>query len=119
MTRILQMAVDIQKLFNEELPTGMQNKPDAATEIGATYQINIAGDDGGEWYLDCSANGPKAESGNPGSADCTINISSDDFQKLLENPEANGMQLFFAGKLKVQGNQMLAMKLKKLFALRP
>ena len=30
---------------------------------------------------------------------------------------ANGMQLFFAGKLKVVGNQMLAMKLSKLFAL--
>ena len=30
----------------------------------------------------------------------------------------NGMQLFFAGKLKVQGNQMLAMKLQKLFGLR-
>ena len=27
------------------------------------------------------------------------------------------MQLFFAGKLKVQGNQMLAMKLQKLFEL--
>ena len=73
---------------------------------------------GGEWFLDCSAEGPNAQSGNPGSADCTINVSTDDFQKLLENPEANGMQLFFAGKLKVQGNQMLAMKLKKLFALR-
>ena len=27
-----------------------------------------------------------------------------------------GMQLFFAGKLKVAGNQMLAMKLQKLFS---
>jgi putative sterol carrier protein len=27
------------------------------------------------------------------------------------------MQLFFAGKLKVSGNQMLAMKLQKLFEL--
>jgi penicillin-binding protein 1A len=38
------------------------------------------------------------------------------FQKLHENPQANGMQLFFAGKLKVSGNQMLAMKLQKLFS---
>ena len=44
--------------------------------------------------------------------------SAEDFQKLYENPDANGMQLFFAGKLKVKGNQMLAMKLKDLFALR-
>ena len=31
----------------------------------------------------------------------TITIAAEDFQKLVENPQANGMQLFFAGKLKV------------------
>lgn len=113
------MAVNIQKLFNVDLPNGIQKHQRAATEIGATYQINIDGDDGGEWYIDCSSNAPTATSGNPGSADCTISISSDDFQKIHENPDAHGMQLFFAGKLKVQGNQMLATKLKKLFALKP
>jgi putative sterol carrier protein len=111
------MAVDIQKLFNEELPAAIAKNPDAAKEIGAKYQINISGDDGGEWFIDASDSGPKAEKGNPGSADCTISMTSDDFQKLYENPQANGMQLFFAGKLKVTGNQMLAMKLQKLFAL--
>lgn len=111
------MAVDIQKLFNEELPAGLAKHPDEAKQIGAKYQINITGDGGGEWYVDVSDSGPKAEKGNPGTADCTITISSEDFQKLVENPQANGMQLFFAGKLKVTGNQMLAMKLQKLFAL--
>jgi putative sterol carrier protein len=112
------MAVDIQNLFNEELPSAMARNPGPAKEIGAKYQINIKGDGGGEWYIDCSSTGPKAEKGNPGGADCTIEISADDFQKLVENPDANGMQLFFSGKLKVTGNQMLAMKLKKLFELR-
>lgn len=112
------MAVDIQKLFNEELPAAMEKNPGPAKEIGAKYQINISGDGGGQWYIDCSDSGPKAEASNPGTADCTIDISSDDFQKLVENPQANGMQLFFSGKLKVTGNQMLAMKLQKLFALR-
>ena len=54
----------------------------------------------------------------PGAADCTITITDEDFQKLVENPQANGMQLFFAGKLKVTGNQMLAMKLQKLFGFK-
>lgn len=111
------MAVDIQKLFNDDLPAAISKNTDAAKEIGAKYQINISGDGGGEWYIDCTDSGPKAEKGNPGSADCTISMTSEDFQKLYENPQANGMQLFFAGKLKVTGNQMLAMKLQKLFAL--
>jgi putative sterol carrier protein len=111
------MAVDIQKLFNEELPAALAKNPDQAKQIGAKYQINISGEGGGEWYIDVSDSGPKAEKGNPGTADCTISITSEDFQKLHENPQANGMQLFFSGKLKVAGNQMLAMKLQKLFQL--
>lgn len=111
------MAEDINKLFNEDLKNAVAKNPDAAKEIGAKFQINIEGDGGGQWFIDCTDN-PKVEEGNPGGADVTIDVAEDDFQKLLENPQANGMQLFFAGKLKVQGNQMLAMKLQKLFELR-
>ncbi len=111
------MAVDIQKLFNEELPAALTKNADQAKQIGAKYQINISGDGGGEWFIDVSDSGPKTEKGNPGGADCVIAISAEDFQKLHENPQANGMQLFFAGKLKVTGNQMLAMKLQKLFSM--
>ena len=112
------MAIDIQKMFNDDLPAAIEKNPDAAKANGAKYQINVSGDGGGEWFIDASDSGPKAEAGNPGGADCTIDIAADDFQKLIENPQANGMSLFFSGKLKVQGNQMLAMKLQKLFELR-
>jgi putative sterol carrier protein len=111
------MAIDIQKLFNDDLPAQLAKHPDAAKQIGAKYQINVTGSNGGEWYIDVSDSGPKAEKGNPGTADCTITVAEEDFQKLYENPQANGMQLFFAGKLKVVGNQMLAMKLQKLFTM--
>ena len=109
------MAVDITKLFNEVLPAAMVAKPEEAKAIGAKYQLNITG--AGSWFIDVSATGPSCEAGEKPGADCTITIAEPDFQKLQENPQANGMQLFFAGKLKVQGNQMLAMKLNKLFAL--
>jgi putative sterol carrier protein len=110
------MAVDIQHLFNEQLPSQIAAHPDAAKAIGAKFQINITGDGGGEWHIDVSETGPKAVKGNE-AADCTITISTEDFHKLLENPQANGMQLFFTGKLKVAGNVMLAQKLNKLFNL--
>jgi putative sterol carrier protein len=110
------MAVDIQNLFNEQLPSQIAQHPDAAKQIGAKFQINITGEGGGEWHIDASDSGPSATPGNK-PADVTITIAVEDFQKLIENPQANGMQLFFAGKLKVAGNQMLAMKLNKLFSL--
>jgi putative sterol carrier protein len=112
------MAVDIQNLFNTEIPGALGRNADAAKEVGAKYQFIITGEGGGEWFIDLTASGPKSEAGNPGGADCTLTITAEDFQKLYENPDANGMQLFFSGKLKVAGNQMLAMKLKKLFALK-
>ncbi len=110
------MAVDIQKLFNDDIPAQLAKNSDAAKQIGAKFQINITGDGGGEWFLDASDSGPKVERGSPGGADVTITVSAEDFQKLHENPQANSMPLFFAGKLKVTGNQMLAMKLPKILA---
>ena len=109
------MAVDTKKLFNEELPAAIAKNAEEAKAIGAKYQMNITGS--GEWYIDVSETGPKCEPGDPGGADCTITILEEDFQKLQENPQANGMQLYMSGKLKVAGNPMLAMKLQKLFAL--
>ena len=111
------MAVDIKKLFNEELPAALAAIAEAAKQIGAKYQINVTGDGGGEWFIDVSDSGPKVEAANPGTADCTMTMTVEDFQKLHENPQANGVQLYFGGKLKVAGNPMLAMKLQKLFTL--
>ena len=109
------MAVDIKKLFNEDLPAALAKNADDAKTIGAKFQVNIPGAAGGEWNIDVSPTGAFCKPGT-GPADCTITITDEDFQKLYENPQANGMQLFFAGKLKVSGNQMLAMKLNKLFS---
>ena len=111
------MAVDIKKLFNEELPGALARNVAEAKTIGAKYQMNISGPTGGEWYVDVSDSGASCKPGT-GPADCTIVITDEDFQKLVENPQANGMQLFCSGKLKVTGNQMLAMKLQKLFSLK-
>lgn len=110
------MAVDIQKLFNDEVPAKIAGNPDGAKQIGATYQFVITGDGGGEWFINAKDD-PKCVAGNPGNAECTMTLAAEDFQKLMENPQANGMQLFFGGKLKVAGNNMLAMKLSKLFTL--
>jgi len=109
------MAVDTKKLFDEEIPAAIAGNPDGAKEIGAKYQMNITGV--GEWFIDVSESGPSCKAGNE-AADCTLTIADEDFQKLFENPQAIGMQLYMSGKLKVAGNPMLAMKLQKLFALK-
>ena len=111
------MAVDIKKLFNEELPAALAKNADDAKTIGAKFQMNITGPTGGDWNIDVGPTGPSCKPGT-GEADCTITVADEDFQKLLENPTANALPLFFAGKLKVTGNPMLAMKLQKLLSYR-
>jgi putative sterol carrier protein len=112
------MGVDIKQLFDKDLPEAIAKNPDKAKEVGHLFQLNVTGDGGGEWTIDTTpATGPSCKAGKNDKAECTITMAEPDFQKLVENPQANGMQLFFAGKLKVQGNQMLAMKLQKLFDL--
>ncbi len=111
------MAVDIQKLFNEELLAALVKYSGRGQADRREVPDQRDGRGRRQWLIDLSDSGPKLSSGNPGNADVTISLSSEDFQKLHENPQANSMQLFFAGKLKVTGNQMLAMKLPKLFQL--
>ena len=112
------MAVDIKKLFGEEFPATLAKNANEARAIGAKYLLNIAGPTGGEWTVDATSTGPSCVPGKVGTADCTVTVSDEDFQKLWENPQANAMQLFFAGKVQVSGNQILAMKLPKLFGFK-
>ena len=76
------MAVDIKKLFNEELPAALAKNAEDAKTIGAKYQMNVTGE--GEWNIDVTSTGPACKPGT-GEADCTITIASEDFQKLVEN----------------------------------
>ena len=108
------MTVDITKLFNEEIPAALSRRGDDARKIGGKYQLNITG--AGNWTVDLVANPPTATEGTAADAQVTIDVAESDFQSLLSDPSA-GMKLFFAGKLKVKGNQMLAMNLTKLFGL--
>ena len=111
------MAVDIQKLFNQDFPAALAKNAEDAKSVGAKYQLNITGPGGGDWNIDVSPTGPRIEHGT-GDADCTISLSDEDFQKLYEDPAANATPLYFAGKLKITGNPLLAMKLQKLFSLK-
>ena len=110
------MSVDIQKLFNQDLTQALANRAADARKIGGKYQMNINGEGGGSWTIDLVSDPPAITSGVVTDAGVTIDVAASDFQTLVADPGA-GMKLFFAGKLKVKGNQMLAMNLQKLFAL--
>lgn len=113
------MAVDTVNFFNQQLPAGMTHNPSAVQQIDGKFQIIVGGSGGGEWFVDASASGPNYTnaSAQATKADVTIFMAPEDFQRLLDNPKANFMQLFFAGKVKCTGNTHLAMKLPDLVML--
>ncbi len=105
--------MNIKNLFEVDLPVALLSKAKEVREVNATFQVNVTGE--GEWCIDATSKGPSVTAGQ-GKADCTITISSADLQTLLADP-GKAMSMFFGGKLKLSGNQMLAMKLPKLLKL--
>jgi alkyl sulfatase BDS1-like metallo-beta-lactamase superfamily hydrolase len=106
------MATDVKKLLDETIPAALARNVDAARAIDARYQLNITG--AGEWFIDTTASGPTCTPGSQ-DADCTITVEAADFEQLVENPDA-ALGLFFMGKLQVDGNQMLAVKLTQVLS---
>ena len=102
---------DAQTDFTTHFPSKISADPDAAKSIGAVFLFKIGGDNGGTWTLNLKDEVGVYE-GEKGSADCTLEMSNEDWGQISENPQA-AMQLYFQGKLKVTGNAMLATKLQQ------
>ena len=96
---------DTTQFFN-----GLQAKIDAgefASANGSIFQFNIEG--AGSWNIDLT-DAQEVAAGNHAAPDCTINVSKDNFEAILDNP-SDAMGLYFSGGIQVEGNPMLAMNL--------
>lgn len=98
----------------DKLAAGIAIVPARARDLNTIYCFKILGS--GKWTVDCRADPPTVAEGDAGRAACAIEVDGDDFMKMLVDPNL-GMQLYFQGKLRVQGDPMLAMKLGQLFEL--
>lgn len=103
---------DAKTDFTQNLPEKISGDPDSAKEIDAVFLFKISGDDGGTWTVNCRDNVGVHE-GEEGEADCTLELTSEDWQQISDNP-SSAMQLYFQGKLKVSGDAMKATKLQQL-----
>ena len=79
---------DAQDLFDNLVPEGLKQFPDKARELNAVYCFKISGDasgQGGEWTVDCTSNPPSCTKGDSGKAQCTVEVSSEDFKTVLSD----------------------------------
>jgi putative sterol carrier protein len=104
---------DAQTDFTKNLPSKIESDPDTARSVNAVFLFKITGDGGGTWTVDLKGDAPGVKEGEAGTADCTLEVSAEDWKTISDDP-TKAMPLFFQGKLKVTGNAMLATQLQKL-----
>jgi len=104
-----------EELFSM-LAEAISHNADEARKINATYLFNITGSGGGSWVVDLTSEDPSCKPGTIKRPDSTIEVSHEDFQKMLATP-AIGMELYFQGKLRVIGDPGAATRLHSVFSL--
>lgn len=104
--------------FFQKINTAAEAAPDVATSIDAIFQFDITGDGGGTYTLNLKSGrtkdflivGPSSDAG------VKITVSSSDWQDMLDG-KLDAMAAFMGGKIKLDGDMSLAMKLPKILKM--
>ena len=91
----------------------MGSRIGANSGLGGTVKLDFG--DPGSVYIDGKSNPNTVSEGTGQSADCTISVSLETFEKMVKG-ELDGTSAFMQGKLRVAGDMGLAMKLGPVLA---
>lgn len=98
----------------ERIRAKIAGQRDLLTSVGAVYKFVLEGTDGGTYLLDLKES--LGITTGDGPAGCTVRMTTTDFVDLFEG-RANGQALFFTGRLKVEGDMGLALRLQTLTSI--
>lgn len=87
--------------------------PTKAEGVNGTIQFSLSGESGGDYWLRIADGKAETGTGLIENPRMTLRSSADDFYSMLEG-KLNPMQAFMTGKIKVQGDTTMAMKLMPL-----
>lgn len=107
----MSVADDLREIL-DKMPQAFD--PEKAGDMEATIQLDLTGEGGGQWVVQVADGQIDLSEGETDSADLTLTMEASDYVALSMG-EANPVNLFMAGKIKVQGNAMLALKFQDLF----
>jgi putative sterol carrier protein len=89
--------------------------PEKAEGVNAVVQFDLAGDNGGMYWLRIAEGAISNGEGEADGAKLTIKANADDYFSVVSGA-SNAMQAYMAGKLKIGGDMGLAMKFMGMFA---
>jgi putative sterol carrier protein len=87
--------------------------PKKAEGINAAIQFDLTGENGGMYWLRIADGQAETNEGTIDNPKMTMRSSADDFYAMM-NGGLNPMQAFMTGKIKIQGDTSLALKLMPL-----
>ena len=103
--------------FFEALPSRFHAV--AAEGVSAVYQFDLSGDEGGQYQLHIADQSCRVSSGVHPSPNVTLAMAGKDCLAILEG-RLNGVSAYLSGRLRIEGDLGLAMRLAALFPdLRP
>ena len=108
-----------KELTTMTIPELFESMPDrfnsaAATGINKIIQWNITGDDAGVWAFQIVNGIGRLIPGGVDRPDATFTVKGKDWLAIAEG-RLDSMKAFMTGKLKVNGDMMLAMKVPQFF----
>jgi len=81
----------------------------------AVLQFNITGEGGGQWYADIKNGGVTVNEGTHPQPSMTVTCTAQDMLAIV-NGQLSAVSAFMQGRVKIDGNMALAMKLQNLLA---
>jgi len=103
--------------FFEALPSRF--RPDAAEGVNAVYQFDLSGEEGGQYQLHVAGRSCRVCGGVHAAPNVTLSMAGEDCVAILEG-KLSGVSALLSGRLKIDGDMGLAMRLAAFFPdLRP
>jgi putative sterol carrier protein len=96
----------------EQMPGAFQ--AERAGDLRATFQFHLTGEGGGDWAVRIADGACTVQPGIAEKPDVTIAMDADDYVKMTTG-ELQPVVAFMRGKIKLQGDMNLAMKVQELF----
>ncbi len=90
--------------------------PEKAEGVDAAIQFELSGDNGGNFWLKVQNGTAEAGEGTIENPKMTLKAAADDWYAVTTG-QMNPMQAFMSGKIKIQGDMGLAMKLQTMFRM--
>ncbi|MBN1178525.1 MAG: SCP2 sterol-binding domain-containing protein [Anaerolineae bacterium] len=89
--------------------------PSKIEGITGVFLFDISGEGGGTWTVSIADGKIDVAEGRVGTPDLSVSMSAQDFVA-LSNGELNAVSAFMQGKIKIQGDMSMAMRLQSILS---